>query len=42
MQKKSEEIEKSWRFEKDILTEIKQNREKIDSLKSKAIFFERE
>lgn len=42
MQKKSEEIEKSWKFEKDILTEIKQNREKIDSLKSKAIFFERE
>ncbi len=42
MQKKSEEIEKSWKFEKDILKEIKQNREKIDSLKSKAIFFERE
>ena len=42
MQKKSEEIEKSWKFEKDILTEIKQDREKIDSLKSKAIFFERE
>lgn len=42
MQKKSEEIEKSWKFEKDILTEIKQNREKIDSLKSKATFFERE
>ena len=42
MQKKSEQIEKSWKFEKDILTEIKQNREKIDSLKSKAIFFERE
>ena len=42
MKKKSEEIEKSWKFEKDILTEIKQNREKIDSLKSKAIFFERE
>ena len=42
MQKKSEEIEKSWKFEKDILTEIKQNREKIDSLKSKAVFFERE
>ena len=41
-QKKSDEIEKSWKFEKDILTEIKQNREKIDSLKSKAIFFERE
>lgn len=41
-QKKSDEIEKSWRFEKEILTKIKDSREKIDSLKVKASLAERE
>ncbi|PZM86778.1 hypothetical protein DLH72_00115 [Candidatus Gracilibacteria bacterium] len=41
-QKISEEIEKSWRKEKEILTKIKENREKIDSLKIKADYSERE
>ena len=41
-QKKSDEIEKSWKFEKEILTKIKDSREKIDSLKVKASLAERE
>lgn len=38
----SKDIEKSWKKEKDILMTIKQNRSKIDDLRNKAEYYERE
>ncbi len=35
-------IEKRWKVEKEIINQIKQNREKIDKLKNESIIFERE
>lgn len=35
-------IEKRWKIEKEIINQIKQNREKIDKLKNESIIFERD
>jgi hypothetical protein len=35
-------VEEAWKKEKNILTNIKENREKIDKLKQDAIVYERE
>ncbi|MDD2907634.1 MAG: AAA family ATPase [Candidatus Gracilibacteria bacterium] len=41
-EKEASIIETAWKVEKEIINSIKQNREKIDKLKSEAIFLERE
>jgi ATP-dependent Clp protease ATP-binding subunit ClpB len=35
-------IEKRWKIEKEIINQIKQNREKIDKLKNESVIYERE
>ena len=41
-QNEAKTIESAWKIEKDIITQIKSDREKIENLKQKAIEFERE